>query len=116
MDVKMNILVTIDGQQYEGENLPLKLVNPLSNEAPKGQSGVEGGITTPKTNGLGMPTWMTSKVTVTEDTNNYNIKKPYDRSEKGEEEWSEIMNWVRSLGGKWISAGKDSHWTIPKKA
>lgn len=28
--------------------------------------------------------------------------------------WSRVMNTVRDAGGRWVSAGKNSHWEIPK--
>jgi hypothetical protein len=28
--------------------------------------------------------------------------------------WQEINNRIQELGGRWVSAGKDSHWIIPK--
>ena len=42
------------------------------------------------------------------------IKKPYDATPRGKEEWDQIMTIVRTeLNGKWVSLGRDSHWIVP---
>ena len=42
------------------------------------------------------------------------IKKPYDPTPKGRQEWEQIMTIVRTeLDGKWVSLKQDSHWIVP---
>ena len=45
----------------------------------------------------------------------YFLKIPYVRGESGRQNWTDINNIVKEHGGKWISAGADSHWELPKK-
>ena len=42
------------------------------------------------------------------------ITKPYDHTDKGKEDFAKISGVVRALHGKWVSAGKDSRWELPK--
>ena len=43
------------------------------------------------------------------------LKIPYVRGEDGRQNWKEINDIVKSNDGKWITAGADSHWELPRK-
>ena len=49
-----------------------------------------------------------------EDKGDYTMIKP--RQFLGSENFAKIASTVRGLGGEYISAGKDSHFRVPKKA
>jgi len=49
-----------------------------------------------------------------EDKGDYTMVKP--RQFLGSENFAKIASTVRGLGGEYISAGKDSHFRVPKKA
>jgi hypothetical protein len=48
-----------------------------------------------------------------EERNDYIIIKP--RQFLGSENFAKIASAVRGMGGEYISAGKDSHFRVPKK-
>ena len=43
------------------------------------------------------------------------LKIPYVRGEDGKQNWVTINQIIKDNDGKWISAGADSHWELPKK-
>lgn len=69
-----------------------------------------------KINNTEIPTFVNELTKISEGDGLYVLMKPYDRTEKGRTDWVDINNYVKAQGGKWIKAGRDSRWEIPKKA
>ena len=40
--------------------------------------------------------------------------KHFIRGEEGQKAWAKANAVIKNLGGKWVSAGKDSRWVVPK--
>ncbi len=60
------------------------------------------------------PQELADLLTVSNQGGEWWLTKPYDRSEEGKAAWVKINELVKTLGGSWDSAGRDSHWSVPK--
>jgi hypothetical protein len=53
-----------------------------------------------------------NSITITESQKGFRLEKAgYLETEV----WQKINNKIQQLGGRWVSAGKDSHWIVPRK-
>ena len=52
------------------------------------------------------------QVSIEETTDSFHAKIPYGLLDK--RQFASVTRLVESMGGGWISAGKDSYWKIPK--
>ena len=51
-----------------------------------------------------------------EDEGNYfTVKMEYQPGSLGKAKWDAINNQIKEFGGEWVSAGRMSHWKVPKK-
>lgn len=70
---------------------------------------------TTKINNTEVPAEIAGLAHIAEGDGLYVLTRPFDRSEQGKSNWVAINDFVKGIGGKWVSAGKDSRWEIPKK-
>jgi len=91
--------------RYLHENLPVKTQQKQTQAKPATDKTV-------KINNTEVPAIIQELADIREGDGLYILTKPWT-PDKGD--WMEINNFVKVCGGKWVSAGKDSRWEIPKK-
>ena len=106
MEVKVHILAQIGDQQYEGV---ATLVNSAYADTAK-QIATDN--KTVKINNTEVPLEIADLIHIAEGDGLYVVTKPWTPDKQ---DWIAINNFVKNLGGKWISAKRDSRWEIPKK-
>ena len=60
-----------------------------------------------------LPEEARAKFSVEETESSFRIRVPYGVLSR--QQFASVTRHVESMEGKWISAGKDSHWEVPKR-